>query len=228
MPRIARVVIPGYPHHVSQKGNYAQRVFFNDSDREVYLKLLQKYFTKYQVGMIGYVLMSNHTHMVLIPAHTNSLAKGVGLLHNDFSRWQLIQQNMKGHLWQSRFYSTPMDEDHFWKALRYIELNPVRAGLVQNAWEWPWSSARAHVTGIDVTGLLQMDLWSKKFNKDQWKKFLEEGLRADKEIERIRTSTRTGRPLGSKDFIGELEKKTGRKLSLLKRGPKSGSQCRHS
>ncbi len=224
MPRIARVVIPGYPHHVTQRGNHGQRVFFNDSDREVYLKLSQKYFKEYQVEMVGYVLMSNHIHMILIPAQTNSLAKGVGLLHNDFSRWQLIQQSTKGHLWQSRFYSTPMDEDHFWEALRYIELNPVRAGMVQKAWEWPWSSARSHVMGIDNSGTLQMDCWSRKFDGKQWKKFLEEGLRANAEIARIRTSTRTGRPLGSKEFIDKLEKMTGRTLSLQKRGPKSGTR----
>jgi putative transposase len=228
MPRIARVVIPGCPHHVTQRGNHGHRVFFNDSDCELYLKLLQKYFEKYQVGMVGYVLMSNHTHLILIPTRTNSLAKGVGLLHNDFSRWQLIRQNTKGHLWQSRFFSTPMDEDHFWEALRYIELNPVRAGIVRNAWEWPWSSARAHVTGIDTTGMLQMDLWSKNFYGKQWKEFLAEGLREDEEIEHIRISTRTGRPLGSKDFINKLEKMTGRTLSPGKRGPKSGSKQKKS
>ena len=220
MPRIARVVIPGYPHHVIQRGNFGQKVFFHDSDREVYLRLLQKYFIQYQVEMIGYVLMSNHVHMILIPAHKNSLAKGVGLLHNDFSRWQLIQQDKKGHLWQSRYYSTPMDEDHFWKALRYIELNPVRAKIVKNAWEWQWSSAQAHVTGIDKTGMLQMDLWRQKFDEKQWREFLEQGLRSDKEIERIRAATRTGRPLGNKEFIDSLEKITGRTLSHKKRGPK--------
>ena len=224
MPRIARVVIPGCPHHVTQRGNHGHRIFTQDLDHEVYLKLLWKYFEKYQVKMLGHVLMSNHIHLILIPERANSLAKGVGLLHNDYSRWQLIQQNTKGHLWQSRFFSTPMDEDHFWEALRYIELNPVRAGLVQNAWEWPWSSARAHVTGIDNTGMLLMDSWRKNFNGQQWKDFLEEGLSVDEEIERIRVLTRTGRPLGSMEFINKLEKMTGRTLSPGKSGPKRGSK----
>ena len=93
----------------------------------------------------------------------------IGRLHNDFSRWQQIQRDLTGHLWQNRFFSCPLDEDHFWEALRYVELNPVRAGLVRNAWEWPWSSARAHVTGIDETGLLNMDLWRTRFDGNRWR-----------------------------------------------------------
>ena len=224
MPRIPRVVIPGCPHHVTQRGNYGQQIFFNDWDRKVYLKLLVKYFKTYQVEMVGYNLMSNHVHMILIPTKENSLAKGVGLLHNDFARWQLIQQGMKGHLWQSRFYSTPMDDGHFWKALRYIELNPVRAGMVKNAWEWPWSSARAHVTGIDDTRMLQMDLWRHVFDEKYWKEFLEEGMKVKDEADRIRASSRTGRPLGSTEFIEKIENMTGRKLTRQKRGPKFGSR----
>ena len=224
MPRIARAVIPGCPHHVIQRGNHGQRVFFNDKDREIYFSLLRKYFEQYGVEMIGYTLMSNHTHLILTPALANSLAKGVGLLHNDFSRWQNIQQSMKGHLWQSRFYSNPMDEEHFWKALRYTELNPVRAGLVRQAWDWPWSSARAHVTGIDETGLLNMDLWKNRFNGSQWIDFLKDGMRLSGEIELIRLSARTGRPLGSESFIKNLEKITGRSLLPKKRGPKFGSK----
>jgi len=224
MPRIARVVIPGCPHHVTQRGNHGQRVFVSDKDRDVYLKLLREYFQQYQVQMTGYTLMSNHVHLILIPALTDSLAKGVGRLHNDFSRWQNIQQNTKGHLWQSRFYSNPMDEEHFWEALRYAELNPVRAGLARQAWDWPWSSAGAHVTGIDKTGLLNMDKWKSRFNGNQWIDFLKKGLRLGEEIEMIRLATRTGRPLGSKSFIKNLEKITGRSLLPKKRGPKFGSK----
>jgi putative transposase len=133
MPRIARIVIPGCPHHVTQRGNHRQKVFFTDAERGFYLELLRKYFTRFEVEMAGYGLMSNHVHFVLIPVMQASPAKGVGLLHNDFSRWQQIQRNLTGHLWQNRFFSCPLDEDHFWEALRYTELNPVRAGLVRYA-----------------------------------------------------------------------------------------------
>ena len=223
MPGIARVVIPGCPHHVTQRGNHRQKVFFSDRDREMYLKLMHKYFVKYKLTSIGYSLMPNHVHHNVIPALQNSLAKGIGLLHNDFSRWLNIQRDQTGHLWQNRFYSNPMDDMHCWTALRYIELNPVRAGLVQLPWEWPWSSAWAHITGVDETGMLDMELWAKYFDKVSWKSFLLEGLDKTEEIERIRLANRTGRPLGSDDFIRSLEKITGRTLFPKKRGPKPWS-----
>ena len=228
MSRIARIVIPGCPHHVTQRGNHRQRVFFSDADYEIYLKLLRKYYLKYKVGMAGHALIPNHTHQILIPELENSLAKGVGLLHNDFSRWHHLQRNLSGHLWQNRFYSSPLDEDHFWLALRYAELNPVRAGLVKYAWDWPWSSARAHVTGIDNTGLINMDLWRVRFSGDKWKEFLQEGVNSKDEVERIRLATRIGRPLGSDDFIRRLEAITGRSLFPKKRGPKIGSKRKRS
>jgi putative transposase len=220
MPRLRRVVIPGRPHHITQRGNHRQKVFFSDRDYETYMTLMRKYFRKYGVDLTGYSLMPNHVHQAVIPALENSLAKGVGLLHNDFSRWQQIQRDQTGHLWQNRFFSNPMDDFYFWIALRYIELNPVRAGLVRNAWDWPWSSARAHVSGIDDTGMLDMELWGKYFDKIRWKEFLLEGLNKADEIDLIRTANRTGRPIGSEDFIRRLEKLTGRSLVPKKRGPK--------
>jgi putative transposase len=224
MTRISRIVIPGCPHHVTQRGNHRQQVFFSYADNEMYLNLLRKYFPQYQVDMAGFSLMPNHVHHVLLPELENSLAKGVGMLHNDFSRWQHIQRNLTGHLWQNRFYSDPLDEIHCWMALRYIELNPVRAGLVKYAWDWPWSSARAHVTGIDDTGLLNMEFWRKRFDKNQWKDFLLEGLDLNDEINKIRQANKTGRPLGSEEFIKKLEKITGRTLLPRKRGPKPGTK----
>jgi putative transposase len=221
MPRLQRLVIPGRPHHITQRGNHRQRVFFSDRDYETYLTLMRKYFRKYGVDLAGYSLMPNHVHQAAIPALENSLAKGVGLLHNDFSRWQQIQRDQTGHLWQNRFFSNPMDDSYFWVALRYIELNPVRAGFVRNAWDWPWSSARAHVTGVDETGMLNMELWGKYFDKIQWKEFLLEGLNKTDETDLIRVANRTGRPIGSEDFIRSLEKTTGRSLFPKKRGPKS-------
>ncbi len=197
-------------------------MFYADSDHDLYLELLRMYFTRYQLSMPGYSLMTNHVHQILIPTLASSLAKGVGLLHNDFARWQHIQSHMSGHLWQNRFFSTPMDEDHFWRALRYIELNPVRAGLVRYAWDWPWSSARAHVTGKDESGLLDMDLWRAWYDGNSWREYLLEGLDNKEEIERIRLATRTGRPLGSEDFVRRLEAVVGRPLLCRRRGPIPG------
>jgi putative transposase len=220
MSRILRIVVPGRPHHVTQRGNHRQKVFFSNKDYETYMSLMRKFFRKYGVDLVGYCLMPNHVHHADIPALENSLAKGVGLLHNDFARWQQIQRDQTGHLWQNRFYSNPMDDTYCWAALRYIELNPVRAGLALNAWDWPWSSARAHITGMDETGMLNMELWSKYFDKIRWREFLLEGLGKADEIDRIRLANRTGRPLGSEDFIQHLQKITGRPLFPKKRGPK--------
>jgi putative transposase len=125
----------------------------------------------------------------VIPGESDSLALGVGRLHNDFARWQHMRQHLTGHFWQNRFFSCPLDDDHFWEALRYIELNPVRAGLVEHAWEWPWSSARPHVTGVDESGLLDMDVWNKRFHSNQWKGFLEEGLRGQNTNSDLRIAT---------------------------------------
>jgi len=119
-----------------------------------------------------------------------------------------------------------LDEDHLWKALRYIELNPVRARLVRNAWDWPWFSARAHVTGIDETGLLNMELWRTRFDKNQWKSYLEEGMQSMLDHDRIRLASITGRPLGGEDFVRRLEALTGRSLLPKKRGPTPGSKAR--
>ena len=220
MSRIARVVIPGCPHHVTQRGNHRQIVFFSDRDRATYMQLMSKYFKKHKLSLIGYALMPNHVHFGVVPALKDSLAKGVGQLNNDYARWLQIRQDKTGHLWQNRFYSNPMDSTHCWMALRYIELNPVRAGLVKDPWDWPWSSAQAHITGVDETGLLDMEIWAKHFDKISWKEFLLEGSDKAEETNNIRQSNRTGRPLGSDDFTRSLEKMTGRTLFPKKRGPK--------
>jgi len=223
MPRVARIVIPGCPHHVTQRGNHRHKIFFSDRERAFYLKLQRKYFSRHRVRSTGYALMTNHVHHVVIPELPTSLAMGLGRIHGDFSHWQQIRRDLTGHLWQNRFFSCPLDEEHFWAALRYVELNPVRAGLVRYAWEWQWSSARAHVTGIDETGLLDMDPWRSRFDPDTWKAFLEQGVHSHDEVHQLRHATRTGRPLGSDEFIGKLEVLTGRRLRPGKRGPKPRS-----
>jgi putative transposase len=244
MPRIARIVIPRCPHHVTQRGNHRQRVSFADSEHDRYLAILRKYFTLFRIDTVGYGLMPNHVHHVLIPATPYSLAKGLGRLHNDFARWQQVQRDLTGHPWQNRFFSCPLDEDHLSKALRYIELNPVWARFVRNAWEWAWSSARAHVTAVDETGLLRMELWRIRFDSNQWKSYLQEGMQPMLDHDRIRLAARTGHSLGGgrpsprgrqwvhrsgtggEDFVRRLEALTGRSLLPNKRGPTPGSTAR--
>jgi putative transposase len=223
MARLARIVIPNCPHHVTQRGNHRRTIFSRDSERSFYLKLLDKHLSLSKVQLTGYALMTNHVHHIMTPPTPRALSRTVGQLHCDFARWQQMQRNLTGHLWQNRFFSCPLEEDHFWEALRYVEMNPVRAGLVKNPWDWPWSSARAHVTGVDATGLLNMELWKKRFNGAQWKSFL---LQAQQESiqEGLRLATRTGRAFGSEEFVIRLENITGRKLRPKKPGPKPGSK----
>jgi putative transposase len=215
-----RIVIVGWPHHVTQRGNHRRKVFYEESDYKRYIELLSKHFDCYGLSMPGFAIMPNHVHEILVPSTQDSLAKGVGCLHHDYAQWQHWRRDLTGHLWQGRFFSSPMDDDYFWRAMRYVELNPVRARLVQNAWDWPWSSALAHATGIDESGLLNMDIWRARFDPVRWKQFLEEGLNARRDYDLIRQASRTGRPIGSDDFIKHLELLTGRDLLPKKRGPK--------
>lgn len=222
MVRIARIVMPGWPHHVTQRGNHRQTVFYSDRDRKVYLQLLAKYKALYQLTLIGYSLMPNHVHEIPIPEFETSLAKGVGRTNNDYSRWLNVQCNQTGHLWQARFYSCPVEFASLPDVLAYVELNPVRAGLVERPEDWTWSSARAHLTGIDETGLLSMEWWRSRFTPDSWSDFLQQKLRDSKLLHRIRLATQTGKPIACAEGLRQLEMSLDRSLQPLPR-----SRSRH-
>ena len=142
--RVARIVVPGASHHVTQRGNNKQDVFFVDDDREVYLELLHQQAQRFGFWLEGYCLMTNHIHVVGVPMREDSLAKAVGRTHFLYSQYVNRMHGRSGHLWQNRFYSCPLDEFQALNALCYVELNPVRAGMVKKAWDYPWSSAAAH------------------------------------------------------------------------------------
>jgi putative transposase len=144
MPRQARVVAPGLPHHVTQRGNYRQEVFANDGDYLSYAALINEYCKKYSVDVLAYCLMSNHVHFVVIPAAADSLAKTFRIVHTRHAKWLNKKRDVKGHLWQGRFFSSVLDEAYLYAAVRYVETNPVRAGRVASAWQYRWSSAHAH------------------------------------------------------------------------------------
>lgn len=160
MPRAARLVICNVPHHCTQRGNNRQIVFDCDDDRLIYLDLLGRYCCLYGVAILGYCLMSNHTHTIAVPRFEDSLADALGDTHGRYAQHWNAKRRTAGHVWQARFYSAPMDTQHFLDTLRYTELNPVRARMVELATHYPWSSARAHCTGHDDSGLLNFDLWS--------------------------------------------------------------------
>jgi putative transposase len=218
MGRIARVVAVGVPHHVTQRGNGQQDVFFTDSDRFTYLRILQDCAGQYRLRILAYCVMTNHVHLVVVPAAPDALARALGRTHGDYARWLHVRQRATGHLWQNRFFSCPLADRHLWAAMQYVEYNPVRARLAERAWDWPWSSARAHVTGHDERGLLDMNWWRERYCAEDWRQALEIGGREEALAARIREATRTGRPMGDEGFCREMERNTGRRLMPGKRG----------
>ncbi|MGD0499909.1 MAG: transposase [Bryobacteraceae bacterium] len=220
MARLARIVAPGCWHHVTQRGNRRQTVFFDDTDRAMYLRLLVRHCRATSVGISGYCLLGNHVHLIAVPTRETGLSRALGRTHNDYARWSNLRRGETGHVWQNRFYSCPLDERHRWEALRYVELNPVRAGLAPEAEGWPWSSAAAHLAGMDRTGILDLTEWGEHWTAGMWRDALEQGVEDAALLEQIRRATRTGRPAGDEEFVGELEARFERTLRPQKRGPK--------
>jgi len=219
MPRTARVVVPGYPHHITQRGSRRQRTFFDDSDYRAYLGLLRALKDAAGVDVVAYCLMPNHVHVVAIPAHESSLAKLFGVAHHRYACRVNSKHDWTGHLWQERFYSFAMDEVHFLAAVRYVELNPVRAGLCARPDEWKWSSIHTHLGAASdplVTSAAVVEHIS------DWRHYLSRDCSAD-QLDNIRKHTRSGRPAGDDGFLKKLEAVTGRRLRRRKPGPRPSS-----
>jgi putative transposase len=189
MPRSARRVVPGIPHHVTQRGNRRQPVFFSDADRARYLQLLGRSCIEAGTVVWAWCLMPNHVHLVLVPADEDGLRAALAPAHRRYS-WEVNQrEGWRGYLWQGRFASAPMDEAHVHACLRYVELNPVRARLAARPEDWRWSSARAHL-GFGDDGLT--DLAAAAARVEDWRSFLAAGL-GDEDAEAIRAAERSGR-----------------------------------
>ena len=212
MPRVARVV--DVPHHVTQCGNNRQDVFFVDDDRRAYLAILAAQSARWKLAILGYCLMGNHVHVVAIPRLRDSLAKALGRAHWIYSLYVNRLQGRSGHLWQNRFYSAPMDDEHCLAAMRYVECNPLRARICRNALRYPWSSAAAHGSGKDKLGLLDLKSWEELAGGIDWEATLADPL-DDWQVQSIGRATRTGRPLASDRFIAKLETVLGRRLRPL-------------
>jgi putative transposase len=215
--RIARVVAVGFPHHVTQRGNNRGQVFFDDDDRRFYLWTLAKYRRKYEVEIWGYCLMDNHVHVLAVPGSEDSLARcfaGTNLIHTQRVN---RRQGRSGRLWQNRFFSCPVDKNEYlWPVLRYIDRNPVRAGLVHQAWQYPWSSALHHVTGEADPLLGASDWLDAELRRQNYRNYLRD--EPEEAAAEIRRMTATGRPLGGVAFRASLETRLGRVLSPQKGG----------
>ena len=219
MGRFNRVVALDIPHHVTQRGNARRFLLDCDADRAVYLKLLRENLRIYEVALLGYCLMSNHIHLIAIPKKTDGLAEALKQTHGRYACYWNVTHGSSGHVWQGRYYSCPLDQSHLWEALRYTELNPVRTRLVDQAEHWQWSSATSHCTANDADECLDLDLWRRQWNVTTWREYLALGELGSK-LAIIRQRTHTGRPLGSAEFIHDLEQATKRRLTLHKRGPR--------
>lgn len=214
MARLARIVVPGVPHHVTQRGNRRQPVFFGESDYRAYLSLLAKHARAAGVGIWAWCLMPNHVHLMLTPSEPDGLRACLADAHRRYSSMINAREGWRGYLWQGRFASFPMDERHMLACTRYIELNPVRARLADRPEDWRWSSARAHLTGqpdgvTDIAALGEV--------AGNWQAFLDGGI-GDGELDALRSGERTGRPAGDEFFVRSLETRTGRHLMKRKGG----------
>ena len=216
MARMARIVIPNIPHHITQRGNRSQKVFFSDKDKTAYLNLLYKYAQDARLTFWAYCLMDNHVHLIAVPEKEDSLAKGIGDTHKYYTRMVNFRENWRGYLWQGRFSSFPLDEKYLYAAIRYVERNPVRAGIVKRAEDYEFSSAKAHV--YKTNDLLLSDNFVIEEIKD-WKEFLAEDDK-DQDVKLFKKHARVGRPLGQEGFMEKLEKMTGRILRPQKAGRK--------
>ncbi len=215
MARIARVIAPGLPHHVTQRGNRRQTTFFCDEDFQIYIDLMAHWCAKYHVDIWAWCLMPNHVHLIAVPTDEAGLARAIGEAHRRYTRHVNFRHDWRGHLWQERFASFPMDEAHLLAAARYIEMNPVAANLVSDPGQYPWSSAKAHLNDQD-DGLVNraplLDLVS------DWQSFLK--LSNEEELEILHKHEKTGRPLGNLSFVESIEVLLARTLRPLPPGPK--------
>lgn len=202
---MARIIVPNIPHHVTQRGNRKQTTFFVEEDYIVYKSLLRDWCGKNGVQILSYCLMPNHVHIIAIPLSNESLHLALGEAHRRYTRRINFRNDWFGHLWQGRFFSVPLSESHLIHAIRYVELNPVRAGIVSDPFCYPWSSAKSHLYHLDDKLLSKESFIS---GIDNWKNFLQDDIPLD--FNDIRSHTKTGRPLGNENFIEKLEKLSGR------------------
>jgi putative transposase len=227
MSRVARIVLPGVPHHITQRGNNRQAVFFTDSDYRVYLGLLHQHSLRFGLEIQAYCLMPNHIHLIAVPRSEKSLALAVGRTHYLYSQYVNRLHRRSGHLWQNRFFSNGLDEKHLYVAQRYVEMNPVRAKLARRAWDYHWSSAAAHCGGEDGSGLLALVEWRRRWEAGAWRKELAQQPQPG-EIEMLRRATHTGRPLGTDSFLSKLEHALNRRLRPLPVGRPAKKKKRES
>ena len=222
MARLARVIVPDTPYHVTQRGNGGRRTFYSDADYAAYRDLLGSAAREAKVAVWAWALMPNHVHLILRPEDEDGLSRVLARVHRAYAGRIHARQRRTGHFWQGRFGAVAMDEDHLAAAYRYVVLNPVRAKLVVRAEDWPWSSARA------LLGLGEDPLTDTAPARQRFARFADllDGPEDPEAVDRLRKGESVGRPAGSDDFLASLEARLGRRLRPLPRGPKPKDAAR--
>jgi len=219
MPRQARNVFANIPHHVTQRGNRQEDVFFSDVDKDYYLKLLKQYSQDHEVEVLAYCLMTNHIHLILKPSTEKGLQKVLKPLHMRYSQYINKKKNWSGHLWQGRYFSSALDEQYTYYAFRYVENNPVRAKMVENATDYKYSSAKHHCGLVNDQMISDYDFGISKKN---YKDYLTESS-GQKNIGVLRRNINKNLPCGNDSFVAKLSKTAGRDLAFKSVGrPKKG------
>jgi putative transposase len=215
MARISRVVASGYPHHITQRGVRSIAIFDDDDDRSAYLDFMAQELKRFSVEVLVWCLMTNHTHLIVVPSDAGMLARAIGEAHRRYTRMKNFSNGVRGYLFQGRFGSCVLDERHLLAAARYVELNAVSAGIVKEPAQYPWSSARYHL------GVSQLDRLVRDKNLlglvDDWGEYLNGSDEPATQTTLLR-GLRTGRPVGNEEFVEMLERKTGRFLAQRKVG----------
>ena len=223
MPRLARSVFANVPHHVTQRGNRREDVFFADEDRETYLEWLKEYSEQHGLAILAYCLMSNHIHLVAVPATEEALQAALKPLHMRYAQRLNRLRGRKGHVWQGRYFSSPLDEAYMWACIRYVERNPVRARMVRKAQTYRWSSASAHCSLREDNILTTDPRWIKQLRQvGDWSGWLAQGDAPD-ELTVMRRHIEKGLPCGTQSFIDTLGKLAGRDLHYRPQGRPSNA-----
>lgn len=218
MPRLARCVFAGLPHHVVQRGNRREDVFFSDADRSTYLDWLGQYCAEHGAHVLAYCLMTNHVHLVIVPPVADGLARIMRPLHTRYAMRVNRRRGLSGHLWQGRYFSSVLDESYLWTAIRYVERNPVRARLVGRAETYRWSSARAHCQGHPDALLTRDPRWVTTLGAiSDWPAWLADDEPLARLVD-VRRRLEQSVPCGTSEFVQRLEREAGQVLIAKPRG----------
>src|SRR5579872_816799 len=208
MPRRNRCVAPGVAHHITQRGVDRRETFSSDEDRGTYLRLVLENMAEAETAVLGWCLMPNHIHLIAVAERETSLSLLLRRVHGRYAQYYNARTGRTGHLWQNRFFGCVLGPGHLWAALAYVDRNPVKAGLVDWAPEYRWSSAAAHLAGADAAGIVDMEWWRREAPADWADRLGGEDPEADGAL---RSCTHAGRPFGSASFVQEMAERFGRR-----------------